>query len=32
MEYVRYIVSLSLEGVGDDLEQQTGMITAELDA
>jgi hypothetical protein len=32
MEYVRYIVSLSLEGVGYDLEQQTGMITAELDA
>jgi hypothetical protein len=32
MEYVRHIVPLSSEGVGDDLEQQTGMITAKPDA
>jgi hypothetical protein len=32
MKYARCIVYLSIEDVGDDLEQQTHTITAKLDA
>ena len=32
MEYARRIVYLSSEGIGGDLEQQTGVIVAERDA